>query len=310
MRDALRKYEKILGIKISYSEETEPMGTAGPLVLPAVADRIRAVGKPFFVLNADVTCKFPLTALRDYHNSHAAEGTILVTEVAEPSKYGVVLGQPGAEGGEESHGLISRFVEKPKEFVGNKINAGIYIFDPTILKRIPNEPTSIEKVVFTAMVRDGQLHRMVLEGFWMDVGQPKDYLVGQRLHLGAMEKDDERLARGDHIRGKCIVDPSAEIGDNCIIGPDVVVGPSCVLRDGVRLMNCTIMAGTTVGRHSFVRKSIIGWQSHIGEWCRIDDMTVTGEDVTVNDEVFVVGTRVLEHKTIKEHQSVPGQVVL
>ena len=33
-------------------------------------------------------------------------------------------------------GQIDRFVEKPKIFVSNKINAGIYIFSPTVLKRI------------------------------------------------------------------------------------------------------------------------------------------------------------------------------
>jgi len=37
---------------------------------------------------------------------------------------------------EEGSGKINNFVEKPKEFVSNKINAGMYIFSPSILKRI------------------------------------------------------------------------------------------------------------------------------------------------------------------------------
>ena len=52
-----------------------------------------------------------------------------VTKVEEPSKYGVVVYN-------ESTGQIQRFVEKPKVFVSNKINAGMYIFNPSILKRI------------------------------------------------------------------------------------------------------------------------------------------------------------------------------
>lgn len=47
----------------------------------------------------------------------------------DPSKYGVVLQIPGSS-------AIDRFVEKPKDFVGNRINAGIYIFNPSILDRI------------------------------------------------------------------------------------------------------------------------------------------------------------------------------
>jgi mannose-1-phosphate guanylyltransferase len=33
-------------------------------------------------------------------------------------------------------GAIEKFVEKPPEFVSNKINAGMYIFSPSILDRI------------------------------------------------------------------------------------------------------------------------------------------------------------------------------
>ena len=47
----------------------------------------------------------------------------------EPSKYGVVVY-------DDKTGQIHRFVEKPKVFVSNKINAGMYIFTPDILKRI------------------------------------------------------------------------------------------------------------------------------------------------------------------------------
>lgn len=52
-----------------------------------------------------------------------------VTRVEEPSKYGVVVFN-------ETSGEIQRFVEKPKMFVSNKINAGMYIFNPSILNRI------------------------------------------------------------------------------------------------------------------------------------------------------------------------------
>lgn len=96
---------------------------------------------------------------------------VQVTKVDEPSKYGVVLTVPGQS-------TIDRFVEKPKEYVGNRINAGIYIFNPSVLNRIEVKPTSIESEVFPAMARDRQLHSMDLEGFWMDIGQPKGASYG------------------------------------------------------------------------------------------------------------------------------------
>ena len=84
---------------------------------------------PFFVLNSDVICSYPFEELLAFHHSHGGEGTIMVTKVDEPSKYGVVVSVPGSS-------CIDRFVEKPQEFVGNRINAGIYIFSPSVLKRI------------------------------------------------------------------------------------------------------------------------------------------------------------------------------
>lgn len=43
------------------------------------------------------------------------------------------------------------------------------------------KPTSIEKEIFPLIASEGQLHSFDLEGFWMDVGQPKDYITGADL---------------------------------------------------------------------------------------------------------------------------------
>jgi mannose-1-phosphate guanylyltransferase len=90
-------------------------------------------------------------------------------QVEDPSKYGVII--------HNHDGLVERFVEKPKEFVGDKINAGIYVCSPSILKRIPPKPTSIEKEVFPYIAQENKLYALVLDGYWMDLGQPKDFLV-------------------------------------------------------------------------------------------------------------------------------------
>lgn len=68
-------------------------------------------------------------------------------------------------------------------FVGDSINAGIYCLSPSVLARIEPRPTSIEKEVFPAVAADGRLYAMQLEGYWMDVGQPKDYLTGACLRV-------------------------------------------------------------------------------------------------------------------------------
>lgn len=136
-----------MGITLSFSHETEPLGTAGPLAL--AKEILTSSDDPFFVLNSDVICDFPFKEMVDFHKSHGKEGTIVVrmcpltfldlnvfsavfpmqvTKVDEPSKYGVVV--------YDEQGRIEKFVEKPTEFVSNKINAGMYIFNPSIMNRI------------------------------------------------------------------------------------------------------------------------------------------------------------------------------
>ncbi|RUS16716.1 nucleotide-diphospho-sugar transferase [Jimgerdemannia flammicorona] len=148
----LQKYEKLYNVTITFSVETEPLGTGrltcpdleifrepdtlitlpnsdfpGPLAL--AREILQKDASPFFVLNSDVICDYPFEQMRDFHIQHGSEGTIVVTKVDEPSKYGVVVNKAAST-------KIECFVEKPQEFISNKINAGIYMFSPSVLDRI------------------------------------------------------------------------------------------------------------------------------------------------------------------------------
>jgi hypothetical protein len=198
---------------------------------------------------------------------------------------------------------IDRFVEKPIEFVGNRINAGIYMLNPSVLKRIELRPTSIEKETFPEMCAEGELHSFDLEGFWMDVGQPKDFLTGTCLYLSSLAKKGSKQLvphSSPYVHGgNVLVHPSAKIGRDCRIGPNVTIGPDVVIGDGVRLQRCVILRGSKVKDHAWVKSAIVGWNSTVGRWARLENVTVLGDDVTIADEIYVNGGSVLPHKEIK-----------
>jgi mannose-1-phosphate guanylyltransferase len=259
-------------------------------------------------------------------------------------------------------GLVERFVEKPKAFVGDKINAGIYVLSTSVLNRIELRPTSIEQEVFPFIAQDSKLYAMTLQGYWMDIGQPKDYLIGLQLHLASLQRSgDTSLATGNKVKGNVLIDPSVSLGEKCLIGPDVCIGKDCVIGEGVRLRNCVIMSGTKIKDYAQVMRpllteasskrargmqlrhtngapycakrpllcasvaeasllsspsrepqvlgSIIGWQSSIGRWARIENGSVVGEDVHFKDEIYVNGGIVLPHKEIKENVNTP-QIIM
>lgn len=73
---------------------------------------------------------------------------MMVTSVEDPSKYGVVVSN-------ESSGKVSKFFEKPKEFISNKINAGLYIFNIGLLDKIDLKPHFLERDIFPRLAEEG-----------------------------------------------------------------------------------------------------------------------------------------------------------
>lgn len=322
MNKYVEEQEKILGIRITLSHENEPLGTAGPLALAREhlsesssqylnghsqeeGDNNNLVhddGVPFFVLNSDIICDYPFQSMIDFHKSHKAEGTIVVTRVNEPSKYGVVV--------YDQKGLVERFVEKPTEFVSNKINAGLYIFSKTILNRIQLRPTSIEKETFPDMAKEKQLYALDLDGYWMDVGQPKDYLKGMCLFLNWTNKtNNQHLAKGEGIIGNVLIDSTAKIGKGCQIGPDVCIGPNVIIDDGVLIRRCTVLKGSKLKSYSRLDECIIGWNCVIGKWVRMENACVIAEGVEVKDEIYLNGASILSNKTISSSVHEPSVIM-
>lgn len=77
------------------------------------------------------------------------------------------------------------------------------------------------------------------------------------------------------------------------------------------------MDGSSVGSHSWINNSMIGWDSSVGKWCRVEGITVLGEDVSIKDEMYYIiyyrhlnGAIILPHKTIKENVTQPGQIIM
>ena len=72
-----------MGITLTFSHETEPLGTAGPLAL--AKDILTSSNEPFFVLNSDVICDFPFKEMVEFHKAHGKEGTIVVSVLTDKS---------------------------------------------------------------------------------------------------------------------------------------------------------------------------------------------------------------------------------
>lgn len=284
----LEPHAKRLGMKVIYINEEEPLGTAGCL---ALAKKYLNDEEEFFMLNSDVICGFPFQELLDFHKQNKAEATILTTTTLQPEKYGVII--------HDENGKISQFVEKPKEFIGNHINSGIYIINSSVLSLIEPRPTSMEKEIFPKVIERGGLYCIKLKGFWADIGNPSDYLIGTNLYL------DNTVGIGGNYVSK-----RAFIGKDCQIGPNVVISDDCMIGDNVRLNSCVIMTGAKVLSGAYVENSIVGCGSTVGKWCHLSETTVIGEDVQLNDGLVFRGTKILPHKNVSENAYTPKKIIM
>ncbi|MGH9079194.1 MAG: nucleotidyltransferase family protein, partial [Acidimicrobiales bacterium] len=140
----------IAGVSVTYAVEPTALDTAGAI---RFATAFAGIDETFVVVNGDVLTDADLSGLVDFHRQHGAEATIRLTPVEDPSAFGVVP--------TDDQGRVEAFIEKPSrdEAPTNLINAGAYVFEPTVLDRIPRERrVSIERETFPALVEEGTLY--------------------------------------------------------------------------------------------------------------------------------------------------------
>jgi len=162
------------GVRIEYSVEPVPLGTAGALRYAA----------PFFqdsllVLNGDTYVTMDYQTLVAFHKENArpkgAIGTLGLVEVRDSTRYGrVVMGKDRR---------VVAFQEKISTQAPGLVNAGVYVLEPQILEHIPSErAVSLEKETFPTLLDIGEhLYGFHIQGLFIDIGTPEGYHVLERL---------------------------------------------------------------------------------------------------------------------------------
>lgn len=166
--EAIQEYLKTRAEKITVSIEKAPMGTGGALILA----KEKALSDTLLVLNGDTFCDLDLKALLEFHQENKADFTMASRYLEEASRYGsLTLGK---------HRKILGFEEKKQEAQEGWINAGIYLFNKTLLDPFPLKPVSLEKEVFPSLLKK-RLFAYPFSGTFIDIGTRDSYTEAQTL---------------------------------------------------------------------------------------------------------------------------------
>ncbi len=283
LADALKNYfkdgEKI-GLKIQYTEEKNPMGTAGAIKL--AEDYLK--DDNFFMLNGDVILNFDFKDMLQKHKLYKGTGSIASRLVDDPTRYGVLI--------TDNTQKIVKFLEKsqyqPKgedKYRPMPINAGVYILEPEIFSYIaPKKKLSIELDVFPKLASEQKLYHYPISGIWKDIGQPMELLDGNILLMKDLIKDlpqkKENLIDNSVKMGKSVlIYPPVTIGvntviqNNCIIGPDVVIGDNVFIDENTQIKESLIYNDVNISKNVKIEKTIIA------DNCLIrDDVNLQGNE--------------------------------
>ena len=125
------------------------------------------------------------------------------------------------------------------------------------------------------------------------------------------------------IIGNVYMDEGAEVSPSAKIGPNVAIGAGAKIGNGVRISNAIILDGAEIKDHALINNSIIGWNSSVGLWTRIEGtpvsshhephahdnkITIFGAGVKAASEIIIRNCVVLPHKELAS--SISNRILL
>jgi len=192
--------------------------------------------------------------------------------------------------------------------------------------------------IIPRLANEGNLYLFQSRVFWSQI-KTASAAVYANSHYLARARVDGSLAlatnqpNGPKIVGDVYIHPTAVVACTAKLGPNVSIGPGVRIEDGVRVRDSILLDNVELDAQSCVLNSVVGWGSYVGKWARIEgvpvvinpndpsthipqkplfngegklepNITILGEEVIVQDELVVLHSLVLPHKTLsRDHKN-------
>ncbi len=305
-----------LGVSIEYSIEESPLGTAGAVKI--LEDKL---DDTFLIMSGDAMTDFNVMEAVDFHKKSGAIATIVLYRVETPLEYGVVI--------TDDEGRILRFLEKPGwgEVFSDTVNTGIYILEPEIFKYMENGKNyDWSKDIFPKLLEEGRpLFGCVLDGYWCDIGNLKQY---REVHIDALsgkiktvlpgKKSKGKVWVGDkssispkaNITGPAIIGSNCLIKENAVINPFSIVGDNCIVEDGARITQAVLWNNNYIGRHATINNSVICRNNAVGEEAEIQDGAIIGDNCKIGGRTTIQQqVKIWPNKTLISGSTISRSIV-
>lgn len=293
------------GVKLKFVEENEPLGTAG-----GVANAVKDFNDDFIVISGDAMCDFNLKAAMDFHREKGADATLVLSHVADPREYGLVVTEPS--------GAVKGFVEKPgwAQAITDAVNTGIYIISKKVLSLIPRgQAYDFAKDLFPLMLaRNMKLFGFEADGYWCDIGDIGAYTSCQFDMLdGSVDcRFEETGENGVYRKGRIphgnftvmppvYIGKGVHIGDFSVIGPYAVIDDDCTIGVGATIKNSVVLPGAYVGDHCELRGALVCAGASLKRRASMYEGSVAGAGSVIGQDASVSpGVRIWPGKVVED----------
>jgi Nucleoside-diphosphate-sugar pyrophosphorylase involved in lipopolysaccharide biosynthesis/translation initiation factor 2B, gamma/epsilon subunits (eIF-2Bgamma/eIF-2Bepsilon) len=287
------------GVEIHYIRERKKLGTAG-----SVKNAENALGGgPFLVVGGDHVMDFNLHEFYQFHRKNDSMLTVGVMSIDDPREYGIL--------DIDVNNRVHRFREKPSsgEIFSNLASTGIYMCDPELFSYIPKERFDFAKDLFPKLLSSHDpMSAWMARGHWNDIGNATAYRQASRWLLdnlrgteiaGRFNIKDARLngpatigtdvsvGSNSAIVGPVVIGANTTVGDNVLISPYTTIGSDCDIADDTSVLSGIVYDNVKIGSRTSVSGSVVDNGTRIGDHCVLENNTVIGPRVTINDFVTV-----------------------
>ncbi|RNA04386.1 mannose-1-phosphate guanyltransferase alpha isoform X1, partial [Brachionus plicatilis] len=213
------------------------------------------------------------------------------------------------------------------------------VFPPDV--NYARDSIMIENKIFPILSSTKKFYVFKTENAWSSIKSAGSAIFANRLYLNLYKKFNlNRLAKnGDGqptIIGDVFIHPSANVDPSAVLGPNVSVGFGVTVGPGVRIRESIILGNSVLQNNCCVLHSIIGWNSIVGTWARIEgtpsdpdpnkayakiehqdlftkgklnpSITIIGSNVNVPAEILVRNSIILPHKEL--NHSYKNEIIL
>jgi mannose-1-phosphate guanylyltransferase/phosphomannomutase len=289
------------GIKIHYTVEESPLGTAGSVRLGE-----EWLDDTFMVISGDALTDFDLSAVLRYHKQKKAVATLVLKRMPNPLEYGVVI--------IDDQDRVKQFQEKPSwgEVFSDTVNTGIYVLEPSIFKYFEaNQVFDFSNQLFPILLEKGDpMYGYVAEGYWCDIGSIPDYMtasadylrgqvnlprIGKETEPGSgiwLEDDDVEIARDAQITGPVFLGSGVKIKSGAIIRGPAVIRDSAIIDERATIDRAIVWRNCYVGERAEIRGAILQTQVSVKPQAMIFEGSVIGDST-------IIGTGAVIHPNVK-----------